>query len=42
MNYNLVLAQQQFGYPIKGTPSLLALVALEFYYKKGLTTEILH
>ena len=42
INYNPVLAQRQFGYPIRGAPTADALVALVCYYKEGFMNETLH
>jgi len=41
INYNLVLAQQQLRYPIKGSWTSAALAPLLFYYEDGFATEIL-
>jgi len=41
INYNPVLAQRQFGYPIKGAPSPASLTALLFHYGDGNATEVL-
>jgi len=42
INYNMVLAQRQFGYPIKGSRTYATLAPLLFYYEDGFATEILH
>jgi len=41
INYNPVLAQRQFGYPIKGAPTPASLTVLLFYYEDGNATEVL-
>jgi len=41
INYNPVLAQRQFGYPIKGAPTPASLIALLFYYEDRNVTEVL-
>jgi len=41
INYNPVLAQRQFGYPIKGASTPASLTALLFYYEDGNATEVL-
>jgi len=41
INYNPILAQRQFGYPIRGAPTPTALIALVCYYKDGFVTETL-
>ena len=42
INYNPVLAQRQFGYPIRGAPTAAALVVLVCYYRDGFVTKTLH
>jgi len=41
INYNPVLTQRQFGYPIKGLPTPDALTTLLISYEDGGTTEVL-
>jgi len=41
INYNPVLAQRQFGYPIKGSPTPASLASLLFYYEDDNVTEVL-
>jgi len=41
INYNPVLAQRQFGYPIRGSPTPAALIPLLVYYEVGLATNTL-
>jgi len=41
INYNPVLAQRQFGYPIRGSPTLDALTTLLISYEDGGATEVL-
>jgi len=41
INYNPVLAQRQFGYPIRGSPTPAALTPLLEYYENGLATDTL-
>jgi len=41
INYNPVLAQRQFGYPIKGSPTPDALTTLSISYEDGGATEVL-
>jgi len=41
INYNPVLAQRQFGYPIRGSPTSTALTPLLEYYEDGLATDTL-
>jgi len=40
INYNPVLAQKQFGYPIKGAPTSFVVEPLLFLYKDGSAGEI--
>jgi len=40
INYNPVLAQRQFGYPIRGAPTSYVVEPLLFLYKDGSTDEI--
>ncbi|XP_014521975.1 uncharacterized protein LOC106778515 [Vigna radiata var. radiata] len=42
INYNPVLAQWQFGYPMRGSPTLTSLAILQIYYKEGTFAEVLH
>jgi len=42
INYNPVLAQRQFGYPIKRSPTPYALTTLLISYEDGGATEVLH
>ena len=41
INYNPVLAQRQFGYPIRGAPTPASLTAMLFYYEDGDATKVL-
>jgi len=41
INYNPVLAQRQFGYPIKGAITLTTLAPILSYYEDGLATKVL-
>jgi len=41
VNYNPILAQRQFGYPIKGSPTVASLTTLLTYYGKGDAIETL-
>ena len=41
VNYNPILAQRQFGYPIRGSPTAASLTTLLAYYGKGDATETL-
>jgi len=41
VNYNPILAQRQFGYPIRGSPTTASLTNLMTYYEKGDATETL-
>jgi len=41
INYNPVLAQRQFGYPIRGAPTSASLTTLLFYYEDGDATKVL-
>jgi len=41
VNYNPILAQRQFGYPIRGSPTASSLTTLLAYYGEGDATETL-
>jgi len=41
INYNPILAQRQFGYPIREAPTPAALITLMCYYKDGSVTKTL-
>jgi len=41
VNYNTILAQRQFGYPIRGSPTAASLTTLLAYYEKGDAVETL-
>ena len=42
INYNPLLAQRQFGYPMRGSPTLASLATLRIYYEEGTFAEVLH
>jgi len=41
VNYNPILAQRQFGYPIRGSPTTVSLTTLLAYYGEEDATETL-
>jgi len=41
VNYNPILAQRQFGYPIRGSPTAASLTTLLTYYGEGDVSETL-
>ncbi|XP_027922751.1 uncharacterized protein LOC114180647 [Vigna unguiculata] len=41
VNYNPVLAQRQFGCPIKSSPTLESLVAVWTYYEEGISLDLI-
>ena len=42
VNYNPVLAQRQFGCPIKSSPTPESLVAVWTYYEEGISFDLIH
>ena len=42
INYNPLLAQRQFGYPMKGSPTPASLATLRIYYEEGTFAKVLH
>ncbi|KAG2408055.1 uncharacterized protein HKW66_Vig0028770 [Vigna angularis] len=42
INYNPVLAQRQFGRPMRGSPTPASLAILQIYYEEGTFVEVLH
>ncbi|XP_052723778.1 uncharacterized protein LOC108344405 [Vigna angularis] len=42
INYNPVLAQRQFGHPMRGSPTPASLAILQIYYEEGTFVEVLH
>jgi len=42
INYNPLLAQRQFGYPMRGSPTPASLATLRIYYEEGTFAEVFH